>query len=458
MPAGGIWTVQNKQRPGAYINFVSAPSALGAVGERGIITCALPMTWGPASTLITLYGTDLLDGKSLAKVGCTAFDTDESLPYRLALSGCSKALLFRADTGGVKATATITGTGETLVKADAKYAGTTGNKLSVKITAATPTATQSTVDVYLDSVAKERFVVTTLEPDELVAIVSEWVDFTCGASVTTVPATAGVTLESGANGSVDEATYATYFNLITTEQWQTLAIDSSTGTAPALIGAKIASMRNDLGRKVQAVVYNDVSLDSEGIIAVKQGFKTATDTVPVNLFPLWVASQTAGAQINESKTGYVVPGATEITGYIAENEVADALAAGWFVLSYRQDGAVCVEQDINSLHTFTPDKGYAFCKNRVIRCLDEIANSIALIFNKYYLGKVDNNTTGRNLFKNDLISYFNQLQGINAITNFGGPDDLVINQGLTLDSVVVDVDVQPVDSMEKLYMTVNVVV
>lgn len=456
MPAGGSWVVQNKQRPGAYINFVSKPSPIGAVGDRGIVAVALPMTWGPQGTIIELYGSDLLDGTSRAKIGCTAADTAESLPFRLALTGAYKALLFRADDDGTAASVVITGTGVTEVKATAKYKGTTGNKLSVVITAATPTASESTVQVLFNGAVVETFVVTTATPSTLTDIESDYVVFAKGASVTVVPATSGSTLTGGLNGTVDEADYATFFNLITTKDWQCLAIDSSTGTAPALIEAKIRAMRDDLGRKVQGVVYNDVSADYEGIIAVKQGFKTPTDTVPVNLFPIYVASITAGAAINESKTGFVVAGATEITNPIAENEIGDALADGWFVLSYRQDGAVCIEQDINTFTSFTASKDYAFCKNRVIRCLDAIGNGIALIFNRNYLGKVDNNAIGRNIFKSEVINFIETLQGIGAVKEFGGPDDVEVLQGTSIDAVVVNLAIRPVDSMEKLYMTVTV--
>ena len=48
------------------------------------------------------------------------------------------------------------------------------------------------------------------------------------------------------------------------------------------------------------------------------------------------------------------------------------------------------------------------------------------------------------------------MQRINAIQEFAGADDITIAQGNDLDSVVVEWSVKPVDSMEKLYMTVNV--
>ena len=72
------------------------------------------------------------------------------------------------------------------------------------------------------------------------------------------------------------------------------------------------------------------------------------------------------------------------------------------------------------------------------------------------MGKVDNNSTGRGLFKSDLISYGKELQRLGGIQEFEGSEDIEISQGNNLDSVVTTWAVKPVDSMEKLYLTVNV--
>ena len=453
MPAGGTWTVQNKQRPGAYINFVAAPKPLDSIGDRGVMTACLPMTWGPSGQLITLYGEDLLNGKSLAKVGCTALDTEESLPYRLALTGSYKALLFRADTGGTKATNVIS---VGVLTANAKHAGTTGNSISVVITADKPTTGQYTVDILFKLIQQESFVVSALA--DFSEIESEWVDFVVPSSPssTDIPVTAGTVLSNGTNGTVTgETTYPAYFTAVNGEQWQCMAINTSAAVG-SQVTAFIKLLRDIRGKKVQAVVYDYTDADYEGIISVNQGFKTAQDTVTVDLFPLYVASITAGANVNESNTARIVESAVSITNPVAEEDIEDALKEGKFLLSYRQDGAVCVEKDINSLHSFTVDKNHAFSKNRVVRCLDEIGNTTALVFNRNYCGKVDNNDVGRNLYKTELISMMDQLQGIGAVQNFQGTSDITVLPGNDVDSVVVDMLVQPVDSMEKLYMTVNV--
>lgn len=451
MPAGGTWTVQNKVRPGAYINFVSVPTAIGTLGERGTVAVGMPMTWGPQSELIHLNGEELLNGASLAKVGVTAADTEASLPYRVALAGCFNALLFRTDVGGSKATATIL---ENTLSVSAKYNGTTGNKITVATLKNKPEEGFTTVQVLVGGILKETFIVKKIT--ELVDVDSAFVEFTVSNDTADIPETAGSALSGGTNGVVNKEQYENFWKLLDTKNFQCIAMYDSDATIAPLLKSRVQLWREKRGKKVQAVVHNYPAADYEGVISVNQGFKTSNETVDATLFPVWVASMTAGAQVNQSLTATVVEDGVEIINPIAEDEIEDALNTGCFVLSYRQDGAVCVEKDINTLHTFTADKNYAFSKNRVIRCLDEIGNTTALIFNRNYAGKVDNTNTGRNQFKTEVISLMDRLVNLGAIQNFEGSADITVLPGEAIDAVVVDILVQPADSMEKLYMTVNV--
>ena len=451
MPAGGTWTVQNKIRPGAYINFVSVPKAIGTLGERGTVAVGMPMTWGPAGKLIHLTGEDLINGASLAKVGVTAFDTEASLPYRVALAGCFNALLFRTDVGGTKATATIK---EDTLKVSAKYAGTTGNKITVVTVKDKPQAGSTTIQILVGGNLKEYFVVDKLSA--VADIDSDFVEFEVIGTEEAVPETAGVALTGGTNGEVSTDVYNSFWSLLDTKNFQAIAMYGTDDTVAPLLEEKVRVWRELRGKKVQAVVYNHAEADYEGIISVNQGFKTSTETVDTSLFPVWVASMTAGAQVNESLTAAVVKDGVEIINPVLEDKIEDALSVGKFILTYRQDGAVCVEKDINTLHTFTVDKNYAFSKNRVVRCLDEIGNTTALVFNRNYAGKMDNDANGRNQYKTELISMCDALVGLRAIQNFDGAQDITVLPGEAVDAVVVDMTIQPVDSMEKLYMTVNV--
>lgn len=440
--AGGTFLTQNKIRPGAYINFKGVAKPLSSLGTRGIMTMPVPMSWG--DTITELLSTELIDGKSLPKIGYTAFD-EESQIFREALKNAYKAIVYRLDTGGAKASAVLTP-----LTATAKYAGIVGNEIAVSVVA---NGAKFDVITVFRNVEKDRQTVTTVEELED----NDWVVFSGTGNVV---ANAGVTLSLGTNGTVSDSTYANYLNAIKAYNWNTMAIPQDASSQTQNFITFIESQRDTFGKKVQAVLYN-VDADYEGIISVAQGYKTVDETISPTTFVAYVAGLTAGANPNESNTYHVISGAASIvypdgvTPY-GNEEIIEALQAGKFVLSTRQDGAVVVEQDINTLHTFTPDKGYPFSKNRVIRTLDEINNSVALIFERSYIGKVNNNDDGRNIFKSDIINYLNTLQNISAIQNFDPTVDIQIYAGEAIDAVVVDLAVQPVDSMEKLYMTVMV--
>ena len=441
--AGGTFKSQNKIRPGAYINFKAVAKPLSSLGTRGVVTMPVPMSWGAEVT--ELLSSELLDGKSIPKVGYSAFD-EESQIFREALKNSYKAIIYRLDTGGTKAELEIAP-----LTATAKYAGVVGNEISLAVI--------DNEDDTFDVVTLFRGLEQDTQTVEKVQDLEDnaWIDFS-GSGVPV--ANAGAALATGANGTVNEGTYATYLNAIKSYKWNVMGIPQNVPAVNPNIITFIENMRENLGKKVQAVLY-DASADYEGIITVSQGYKTKTEIITPETFVAYVAGLTAGSDVDTSNTYHAINGAISIvypngvTPY-GDEEIEEALKNGKLVLSTRQDGVIVIEQDINTLHTFTPDKGYTFSKNRVIRTLDEINNSIALLFERSYIGKVDNNDDGRNIFKADVISYLNMLQNIAAIQNFDSAEDIQVYAGDAIDAVVVDLAIQPVDSMEKLYMTVMV--
>ena len=154
----------------------------------------------------------------------------------------------------------------------------------------------------------------------------------------------------------------------------------------------------------------------------------------------------------ESNTYRVVDDAEEIIGAMTNQEIETALAQGYFLLSTRTDGTIVVEQDINTLVSSNSE----LRKNRMLRTLDRIANEVAHRFEQGYLGKIDNDGAGRDLFKQELVSYMESLAAAGAVETFDGSSDITVERGLSADSVTVTLAVQPVDAMEKLYMTVEV--
>jgi hypothetical protein len=227
-----------------------------------------------------------------------------------------------------------------------------------------------------------------------------------------------------------------------------------TATIKSAIQTWVEDMREDEGVKIQAVLAN-YDADSEAIINVTQGVKLADET---ELTPAqctaWVAGVTAGARINQSNTGRKYVGAVDVVPRMTKTEMETAIQNGEFIFKVDSAQNVTAVYDINSLTTVTTDKGKAFTKNRVIRAIDGINNDITTIFESNFVGKIDNNPDGRSLLRATLIEYFNELQRLNAIQNFQ-PEDVTVSPGTDIDAVVIDCYIQPVDSIEKIYITVN---
>ena len=59
------------------------------------------------------------------------------------------------------------------------------------------------------------------------------------------------------------------------------------------------------------------------------------------------------------------------------------------------------------------------------------------------------------MLKGWIVGYLNEMQANNGIQNFV-PDDVTVSPGNTVDSVLVNAALQPVDAIEKIYMTVTV--
>ena len=331
----------------------------------------------------------------------------------------------------------------------AKYNGTFGNKINIAVSKDKTNGLMNIITYVNGNSLDSQKVSNINELDD-----NDYVTFSGSGEI---DETSGTPLSGGTNGTVtDSVAYPNMFKKLKLSKWQTYACFSSETSIKSSVVEFIEQMREDEGRYVQAVISDYNGADYEGIINSISSAIVNDIEYSKEDFVSIVAGMTAGSNFNESNTGKAIKGATSIINELTDTEIKKALSNGKFLISTSTKGVIKVEQDINSLHTFTKEKDYNFSKNRVIRTLDEIGTSIVMTWEDTYMGKVDNTDTGRGLFQSDLIVYGNELQRLGGIQEFKGSDDISISQGNNLDSVVVNWFVKPVDSMEKLYMTVKV--
>lgn len=119
---GGTFTSQNKELPGAYINFVSAASASAALSDRGIATMPLELDWGVEGEVFEVTNEDFQ--KNSLKLFGYAFDSPKMLGLNDLFMGAKTLYAYRLNGGGDKAANTY---------ATAKYCGVRGNDLKIVI-------------------------------------------------------------------------------------------------------------------------------------------------------------------------------------------------------------------------------------------------------------------------------------------------------------------------------------
>ncbi|MGO4693941.1 phage tail sheath family protein [Paenibacillus sp. 2TAB26] len=436
--AGGTYTSQNKVRPGVYINLVGEKKTVGSMGERGTVSVPLNLNWGQSKAVIAINAGD--DLRSLLGYDLSA---PELLLVREAFKKAKTLLLYRLNEG-IKATA-VAGS----LTLTAKFGGVRGNDITVAVKQNVDDEARFDVITFVAKEAVDSQTAVNIAELKSNAFVSFG-----GTGALTLAA--GVPLVGGSNGTVTNQDHTEYLAQIELKDFNTIALVSADLSLKSVYAAFARRLREEEGRKIQVVLANYPSADSEGVISVKNGVKLLDGTVlDAQKATVWVAAATAGAPMNKSLTYEAYEEAADADIRYTNSQTVEALQAGEFLFTV-SGGRVIVEQDINTFTGYSPEKGKAFSKNRVIRVLDGIANDFKHIFESFYIGKVDNNADGRSLFRNECLKYLNNLQSLNAIQNFDAQADLSVAAGVDTDSIIIEAHIQPVDSVEKVYMKVTV--
>lgn len=433
---GGTFLTQNKILPGAYINFVSVAKASATLSDRGIATIPLDMDWGPENQVVTVELADFL--KNSQKIFGYAYTAEKLKPMREIFKHAKTVYFFRLNASGVKAANTF---------ATAKYPGIRGNDLRTVITENEKSELESKlydVATYLGTVQVDLQTgikaMADLKPND-------YVDWITSASISL---TASLPLKNGTNGTVDDAAYQTYLDKMEAYNFNAMGCPSNKSTIAELFAAFCKRMRDDVGKKFQVVCFRNLA-DYEGVVSVKNTIVGQTDDPA--LIP-WATGVVAGTAVNKSATNMDYDGEYSVDTDYTQTELENGIREGSFMF-HQVDEKVVVLEDINSFISITDEKSSDFSSNQTIRVLDQIANDIAVLFGKKYIGKVPNDASGRVSLWNDIVKHHMELQNIRAIENFN-PDNVTVVQGDTKKAVVVTDYVTPVNAMAQLYMTVYV--
>lgn len=436
---GGNFVAQNKKLPGTYINFISASKASSAISDRGIAAIAVELDWGADNEIIEISSSDF--NKNTLKILGYDYASDKLKGLRDLFLNIRKLYLYRLNSGE-KAKVTIeAGDGKTGITVTAKYSGTRGNNIRIVVQKNLDDDTKYDVSTYLDTKQVDK---------QTVSATADLVDndFVIFSKTGELAVTAGSNLTGGSNGTVTGESHQNFLDKLEAYSFNALGCISKESSITSLYTTFTKRLRDEMGIKFQTVVYNNAA-DHEGVVNVKNR-ATEDDTALI----YWVTGVIAGCAINKSNTNKVYDGEYTVEAECTQTELENAIDSGFFVF-HKVGNDIRVLKDINSLVTTDVDKGADFKNNQTIRVLDQLAIDVATIFNTNYIGNIPNNESGRLSLWNDIVTIYNQYLQMQAIENFAS-EDITVEQGNDKESVTVNGSIQPVNAMEKLYMTIVV--
>lgn len=447
MNSGRFDKLVGRVRPGTYINMDSNNVPAVTFGARGNVLIPLVNTWGPDAKIIKITSDDVTahDAELGNSVG-------NILLVNEAFKGASTVLVYNFNKG-TKASKAITlqeASGDdpaVVLTCTAKYNGTRGNDLKVKSVANTD-GTTFAVTVLLDTTIVEEFdSVATIA--DLAAAGSEYIDFTGTGALA---AFASTSLANGTSTSVQNTDVATMLDAVENENVSAMAFPFTDASLKAAAVSKAKYLRDSCGKTFQVVVADYSSADYEGVINVTNSYKRSDGTSLTHAeATAFVAGITAAADELTSNTFKVVPDAEEVVDKKTNEQSEAALKAGEFFFTQDMD-QVIVEQDINSLHTFTSNRSKSYSKNKVIRVYDAFSDTIRMTFPP---NRFPNSTLGWDLMDGLCQTILKYYLTEGAITNVDLSNDLRVNRGESSgDSVYFDARIHAVDAAEKLYFTV----
>ena len=345
---GGTFVTQNKELPGAYINFISAASANAALSERGIATMPLELDWGVDGDVFEVTNGDFQ--KNSLKIFGYDYTHDKLKGLRDLFLNTQTLYAYKLTSGGTKAANTF---------AEALYGGVRGNDLKITIQVNADDDTLFDVKTVLDTAVVDEQ--TVAKAADLIA--NDFVKFKASA---TLAVTAATPLTGGTNGTVNGTAYQTYLDKIEAYTYNTMGVVVTDDTTKGLFASFVKRLRDEMGIKFQLVLYNKAA-DYYGTISVKN--KVLDEGWSEASLVYWVTGASAGCEVNKSNQNRIYNGEFTVDADYTQNELKKAIKAGEFTL-HKVGADIRVLEDINTMVTTSDTQGDIFKDNQTVRVMD----------------------------------------------------------------------------------------
>ena len=233
-----------------------------------------------------------------------------------------------------------------------------------------------------------------------------------------------------------------YFNVVVT--------DDQSPEMRQQISAWIADRCDKRGRYARCLFVDKNALPDSAPDNMYLSLCVNTVNGDASLTAFALACVEAGASWNESATmsTFGLDGALDEA--LSDDDLETAIESGIMAIMKRIDGALCICKDINtrSKNSSIPAQ---LGKNRAVRLVETLRNTLRSLWETQYAGKVHNDETGRLLWKSKVCEVLNEFVAGHGIEQYES-DDIIVAAGEKSDEVIMTIPLQFIDSAELVYV------
>lgn len=249
--------------------------------------------------------------------------------------------------------------------------------------------------------------------------------------------------DAGAGGVLDLSPVEDeYFNVVVT--------DDQSPEMRQLVSAWIADRCDKRGRYARCLFVDKNALPDSAPDNMYLSLCVNTVDGDATLTAFALACVEAGASWNESTTmsTFGLDGALDEA--LSDEDLETAIESGIMAIMKRIDGALCICKDINTRakNSSIPAQ---LGKNRAVRLVETLRNTLRSLWETQYAGKVHNDETGRLLWKSKVCEVLNEFVAGHGIEQYES-DDIIVAAGEKSDEVVMTIPLQFIDSAELVYV------
>ncbi len=377
------------------------------------------------------------------------------------LIGGSDGTVAAGGAGGTKATGTLWGWGPITATPD----GAAGNKVAIRVASGSSSDTvfSGTLDVTTSSPVWEEIFRMSKEIQTWGALSEEnktkvrnnkFFRLNADPSTSVKPfedseigSVSDVRLSGGADGAGGGAIDLSpvedeYFNVVVT--------DDQSPEMRQQISAWIADRCDKRGRYARCLFVDKNALPDSAPDNMYLSLCVNTVNGDASLTAYALACVEAGASWNESTTmsTFGLDGALDEA--LSDDDLETAIESGIMAIMKRIDGALCICKDINTRakNSSIPAQ---LGKNRAVRLVETLRNTLRSLWETQYAGKVHNDETGRLLWKSKVCEVLNEFVAGHGIEQYES-DDIVVAAGEKSDEVIMTIPLQFIDSAELVYV------